>query len=415
MKINNLVMVAATGKIDNQFVGIRISNNKIEFHYPETYVLSDNDDDLRKDILSILRTILLAKTKSNDMSSYNSKHIINNEFPLSAYLWIISDYLVYGRYENRERVFEKGARGKINWKRTMHSNPAISNGNVIYTELISEKKSQTDNLLTEIYNFCVKKSVDSIGWLYSLSFDTNGINYYQLFNEKKYINAINDEMSHTFDDNKRIRLQNMKSIISGLDDDIINTKEIIFGVDSYEYVYEKMVDSMFSHVDDIRIFYPTADWDLLIEKESVKSTNLRPDTILIRDNNVYILDAKYYRYGTTFEIDDIPETTSIQKQITYGEYVKKVHEGVYSDVYSAFVMPYSKTTNLHKDKFNKNIEFIGIATADWIESKKVNSRRIAGILVDTNFLINNYLKKDDANYDLITTTIKNNVKKGVVR
>ena len=55
------------------------------------------------------------------------------------------------RYENREKVYERGARGKINWKKTMHSNPAISNGNVIYTEIISEKKSQTDNLLTEIY------------------------------------------------------------------------------------------------------------------------------------------------------------------------------------------------------------------------------------------------------------------------
>ena len=41
---------------------------------------------------------------------------------------------------------------------------------------------------------------------------------------------------------------------------------------------------------------------------------------LIKNNKVYILDAKYYRYGTTFFAGDMPETTSIQKQITYGEY-----------------------------------------------------------------------------------------------
>ena len=190
MKINNLVKVAATGKVDNQFVGIRINNNQIEFHYPETYKLSDNDDELRKDIINILRTISLAKTLSSDMSSYNTKHTTDNVFPLGAYLWIISDYLTYGRYENREKVYQRGAKGKINWKRTMHSNPAISNGNVVYTEIISEKKSQTDNLLTEIYNFCVKKSVDSIGWLYGVTFDTNGVDYYRLFNEKKYINNL---------------------------------------------------------------------------------------------------------------------------------------------------------------------------------------------------------------------------------
>ena len=419
MKINNLVKVAATGKVDNQFVGIKINNNQIEFHYPETYVLADNDDDLRKDILNILRTVSLAKTKSSDMSSYNTKHANTNVFPLGAYLWIISDYLTYGRYENREKVYERGARGKINWKKTMHSNPAISNGNVIYTEIISEKKSQTDNLLTEIYNFCVKKSVDSIGWLYGVTFDTNGIDYYRLFNEKLYINAINTEMTHTFDDGKRIRLQNMKNVILGLDEDIINTREVIYGVDSYDYVYERMVDSMFSKVDNIKEFYPSATWELEVENNvPINSSNLRPDTILIQKEvvdgkevkKVYILDAKYYRYGTTFKVGDIPETTSIQKQITYGEYVKRMKKGEFERVYSAFIMPYSKAINIHKDRFNNDIEFIGTATAKWIDSKGETNRKIAGILVDTNFLVNNYIKKNPDNYDAIIRMIEDNIK-----
>ena len=36
MAIKNLVKIPASGKVDNQFVGIKISNNQIEFHYPET-------------------------------------------------------------------------------------------------------------------------------------------------------------------------------------------------------------------------------------------------------------------------------------------------------------------------------------------------------------------------------------------
>ena len=57
MKITNLEKIAATGELNNQFVGVKIANNKIEFHYPETYQLSDSDDELRRDILSVLRTI----------------------------------------------------------------------------------------------------------------------------------------------------------------------------------------------------------------------------------------------------------------------------------------------------------------------------------------------------------------------
>lgn len=417
MKITeNLKTIKATGQVDNQFIGIKISNNQIEFHYPETYVLSNDDDGLRKDILAILRTVSLAKTKSSDMSSYNAKHVNNNVFPLGAYLWIINDYLTYGRYENREKVYEHSIKGKINWKKTMQSNPFISNGNVIYNDIISEKKNQKDNLITEIYNCCVCNAMDNIGWLYGLLYDCNGIDYRGMFvrNLKLYINAINTELTHVFDDNKKIRLQNMKNILLGLDEDLINTREVIYGVDSYDYVYERMIDSMLSKCDNIKEFYPNATWDLVLESKPLNSSNLRPDTVLIdkKTNKVYILDAKYYRYGTTFKLSDIPETTSIQKQITYGEYVKALKKGVYADVFSAFLMPYSKNVNNHKERFNKDLEFVGIATAKWFDEDgkdTTNNRKIVGVLIDTNFLVNNWIRKNEDNISNLISLIETNI------
>lgn len=412
MEIRNLKKIAATGRLDNQFVGIRIFNNQIEFHYPETYKLADDDDGLRKDILAVLRTVSLAKTKTSDMSSYNTQHRNRDVFPLGSYLWLINDYLTYGRYENREKTYERGIRGRVNWKKTMHSDPIISGGSVIYSNFISEKKSQVDNLLTEIYFFCVQRAVDAIGWLYGIVFDPNGIDYYRLFNEKKYLAAINTELTHTFDDQKKIRLNNMKNVITGLDDDMINTREIIYGVDSYEYVYERMVDAMFSKVDDIRDFYPNATWDLVVERSIVDSSNLRPDTVLIKNNKVYILDAKYYRYGTTFNPADMPETTSIQKQITYGEYVKKVKAGQYDDVYSAFVLPYSKTQNRHADLFNEDMEVAGIGQATWLDAAGNNSRKIVAILLDTRFLISNWISRNEDNIDGIVSLIEQSLGDG---
>ena len=57
MKIANLEKVAATGELNNQFVGVKIANNKIEFHYPETYQLSDSDDELRRIFLIHARKV----------------------------------------------------------------------------------------------------------------------------------------------------------------------------------------------------------------------------------------------------------------------------------------------------------------------------------------------------------------------
>lgn len=410
MKISNLEIKPSTGKIDSQFVGIKIKENNIEFHYPETYDLSNDEEGLRKDIVTILRSVGLAKTFTSDKSSYNQSHKDEYVFPLKSFLWIINDYLTYGKYENLEKKFQEGIKGKINWKRTMSSNPAFSNGNIVYTNIVSEKQNQTDNLLTEIYFFCVQKSIDSIGWLYNLKFNNNGIDYYKLFNEKKYLNTINNELSHSFMDTKKIRLNHMKDIIIGLDDSMLETNELIFGVDSYEYVFEKMIDTMFSRVDNKKEFYPNATWDLVVENNIKDSSNLRPDTILIdkKTNNVYIIDAKYYRYGQTFNSNHLPETTSIQKQITYGEYIKKVKEGKYNNVYSAFLMPYSKTRNDHADMFNKDIEFVGIGSAKWIEANESN-RKIAAILIDTKFLINNWIKSSDPIVDELITLIKEKV------
>lgn len=418
MEIKNLSLIESTGKTDNQFVGIRIFNNQIEFHYPETYTLSNSNEGLRKDIISILRTVSLAKTKTSDVSSYHTNHSKSDSFPLSAFLWIINDYLTYGRYENTEKKYEHGVKGRINWKQTLHYNPVVSNRNVIYTKIISEKKSQKDNLLTEIYYFCVQKAVDSIGWLYGLSFDSNGINYYHLYNKKRYLNAINSELLHTFDDQKKIRLNSMKNIIVGLDENLINTREVIYGVDSYEYVFERMIDSMFSKVDNITDFYPRADWELVLLSQSVASTNLRPDTVIVQTNpdtgekKVYIIDAKYYRYGTTFKPSDMPETTSIQKQITYGEYLKKAKQGLYSDVYSAFILPYSKDNNIHREQFYHDLEFVGIGKARWFLKDETNAyanRQIAAILIDTKFLINNWLRKKEDNILNLIHLIEKNI------
>lgn len=420
MDLSEITLVPATGLGDNKFVGIKIENGHIEFHYPDTFELSSSkesprpiDEKLRKDIVLVLRSVELARTPTSEKSSYNTRRKRENVFPLRAFLWIINDYLTYGRYINKERQYEHGVKGKINWKKTMRAMPAISSGNVVYSDIVSERKSQHDNLLSEIYFYCVQKSIDSIGWIYNLSFDNGGVNYYRLFNEKKYIGAINSELSKSFDDLKKMRLSNMKSVILGLDDSVLATKKLIYGVDSYEYVFEKMLDAMFSKVDRKSDFYPSAFWDVLYPKpDSVKSTNLRPDTISIRDRKVFILDAKYYQYGKTFDPRDLPETTSIQKQITYGEYIKKVKEGQYDDVFSAFVMPYNKHSSDNPGELDGDIEFIGIAKADWIDADE-HSRKIAGILIDTRFLVENWIRGCDSAFSELTDTIE--VKVGEAR
>ena len=114
---------------------------------------------------------------------------------------------------------------------------------------------------------------------------------------------------------------------------------------------------------------------------------LEPDTIMIYEDKIYVIDAKYYRYGKTGNPDHLPSTSSINKQITYGEYVK---EKKGKDPFNAFLMPY----NMHENPFELNGEFatIGEAISKW-KSGNNKYEHIQGILVDTRFLMHNYENK----------------------
>ena len=115
---------------------------------------------------------------------------------------------------------------------------------------------------------------------------------------------------------------------------------------------------------------------------------------------MYILDAKYYKFGITKKRSDLPHTDSIQKQITYGDHIiankSKYNDIDPNNVYNAFILPYDKNDIENENyKLSHSIEFCGFAESDWKEHKFENSyERIALILVDYKYLLDCYYKKE---------------------
>lgn len=156
-----------SNELDDSFIGIKIRNEHIHFYYPEMYHLSLKNPEkkyfkisdlqlndflsFRKDVLSILNTISLAKTVSKDKIKIESTISNNTSISLISYLWITQDYLTNGFYINREKIYKNNVNGKVNWKRTLNTSPIISNSNIIYNNVIVEKRSELDNLIVEIH------------------------------------------------------------------------------------------------------------------------------------------------------------------------------------------------------------------------------------------------------------------------
>ena len=129
-----IYLVRSTNEDNNAFVGVRISNDSIEFHYPESYDLSGLDGvstiknlkEFRRDMIDILHTISLAKTRSSSIQKTADGISSTKSFAFMSYLWVIRDYITNGMYRNAEKVYKNNAKGKVNWKRTLSTRPIIS-------------------------------------------------------------------------------------------------------------------------------------------------------------------------------------------------------------------------------------------------------------------------------------------------
>lgn len=391
-----------TNSNDDSFIGIKIKNNIIDFYYPETYNLNKKSlNDLRPDVLSILNTIAIAKTLSNSKAKLESSFASNSALPLLSYLWMIRDFLQNGFYVNREIIYKVNQNGKVNWKRTINTQPIVSNKNVIYKDIVVQVKNNLDNILVEINKYCVKKSIDFLGWLFGIN-DSKFIQLPPFHSAIKpvYVDALLKELNKTFDDEKKLRLSHMLKIVQGLNDDD-NANELVYGVDSYAYIFERMIDSIFGNQDATK-FNPGAKWYLKSNEDPFDSSKLRPDTILVNNKTAYVLDSKYYRYGYTTNKNDLPETTSIQKQITYGDFIKqnKLDDNIRS-IRSAFILPYNKYDN--QLGLSSTLEYIGYSKTDYRKGNEDHDI-IHAFLIDLKYVIDTWNKK--RHFDEVTKLIE---------
>lgn len=306
---------------------------------------------------------------------------------------MINDYLANGFYVNREKVYKINQSGKINWKKTMQSDPIVSGKSIVFPNVTVERTSSIDNLIVEIHRYCVKKSIDYIGWLFNLKSDFIEAKPFNKTVKQLYLDTIRQELEHTFVDKKKILLVHMKNVITGLDE-CSDNKDFVYGVDTYYYIFERMIDSIFGNVDKISRFYPTAKWQLARnDYAETESSKLRPDTIIIDATNAYILDSKFYRFGYTGDERDLPETTSIQKQITYGEYIKKnikLNAGMsFSNIYNAFLIPYDKSRDVFKS--DHDLQYVGFAKSTW-KSNDSSHEIVHTFLIDLKHVIKTWNK-----------------------
>ena len=428
-------------KKDKSFVGIKIEDNRPKIYFPMGYRASKPSEDVcKRDFYQ-----LIAVLNDKSLQSYFSEEDLKKsqlDFPFYAYFSVLQYYLDFGYFVESETIYKKGFSGKISWPRTIKRiKPQVvkdegGHDQVVYLNLITRKTSyREDNLITFVHKFCVKESARLIGPLYGIS--ENEVEEPELlFDYELFAEVIQDKIAATFNDKHLEFFHAMLKMVRYLGNkenrgEDGSENEPLFGVNTFAPVWEAMVDKIFGKLPQGVAkdkFNPHLRWndgcrdEKLDESEEEivlndpKRSTLRPDTIMVMGESVYILDSKYYKYGLTGFNSHLPGAESVCKQMAYAEYVEKMKGDPSTplhfaqddtlSIYNAFIMPYCAdagkwdeiaTASPRNDVYT--MKRVGYIYGDW-KDRGQDYHKIHCILLDMKSVMRNYANNPIAQSEL---------------
>ena len=396
----------------DSFVGVKADTDDSMIYFPIGYRLPPNDDDLRDDINNLFSVLaaFMKEDKVIEESKFAAPRTV--DFPMHAYLKVIREYLRTGRYYiETDPRYKTDTKGNASWPRTIREQRALiqKNGSPIYTNMTVRSVTPNANKkITQIHRYCVYEAFDKMGWLY-VPFMPEKPGPHP--DNRESIAVLEKKLAGKCTDIERELFSAMTSMIRYIDEKS-SEKQYFFGTDFFERIWEKMIDKAFG-IDNKEQYFPRTKW-LLDYGQNKTKTPLQPDSIMIYDDKIYVLDAKLYRYGYSGNPDHLPNSSDINKQITYGEYVEQT-KGVDSNkLYNAFIMPFNREDNTFfeigddgnpRPCVTTNIGNIGEAVGEWKPNVK-NYERVQGIVIDTRFLMYNYIGMSDNQKGLLAGAIE---------
>jgi len=400
----------------DRFVGFTINSDNVAINFPLGYELPSSNEEIKKDVKNLLQILTLYTEKKDrllEMDKFSKLEYV--EFPIRAYLNVINYYLEHNGsyYTEKETVFKIDSKGKTNWSKTIKTQkPFIQNDSAVYLKQVVRNSTPNINkLITKIHKYCVYESFEKIGWLYTNHTpDLPDINFHKVL----FISILNTKLQSTNNDSDKLLFRSMISMIEFMDDKS-NDKQLYFGTDKFETVWEKVIDKYFG-VSNKKEYFPRASWIEYSKGSNVskKTHALEPDTIMIYKDNFYILDAKFYRYGVYSDlgIQALPQSSDINKQITYGQYVKNNKANENNKVFNAFIMPFNRL----KNKYDESAYYLNIAEAigDWVTNPET-FERIQGILVDIRYILKNIDGNHDKDKELLSAEIEKVLARNLVQ
>lgn len=390
--------IAPAQKGEYEYIGFDLEANAGRFIFPCRYIASGQENAAdagreKEQKEEAKKIISLIKRVQKEFSLGGSG---DEAFQFYSMIWLIRDYIDNGYYTETERVVRRGNQGRIDWKRTLrHSGIYFDGNNLLYRDFyVRKNKLDEANLLAQIYKCCLVYSAERIGFLYNVSQTERSVFRMDSQADVGFMcYQVQKELGRTFNSYKQMLLRHLLTILKGRQGKI-RTVSLCMHDKEFEYVFEFLVNSVFG-TEIVQDFYN--EYSYKIDGKRISASKLRPDTIMRNpmmggNPDFYVIDAKYYNYGYTENLRDLPQASAIAKQIGYNYYLSKSEHKTF---YSIFLLPFARGEE------EKPVKCIGYAAnaslfssiADKADLKKLNDicfNVVAVCLVDLKTLVDVY-------------------------
>lgn len=322
-----------------------------------------NNFEMLKQLVAVIR-----KYQSKEQKLGLGEHIdVENFNLLSIALELIQNYYEHGLYSNDKQVIELNGDGNILWEKTINENTAyFSNGIPMYldTYTVNHENNEAD-YFRRLHAYVLTEACHQLSAVLGiLDIETLHLSAEEgtHFGSKDYILCrINQELSTQFVTFKQTILHLIKRYIEADTSKTVSDNISFVGTNSFNLVWEDvcsvvMDDCINKSIKELGLSYSknTKQSALLSDvidkplwlheasgKTHVASKTLIPDIVTIKDKELSIYDAKYYKIVLDDNrLNNQPGVGDVNKQYLYElAYHKFAEENQLTIKQNAFLMP----------------------------------------------------------------------------
>lgn len=392
---NNKIKIIEINKniIKFTFVGVISFKDEIVIVLPKYFDLN-----YYTELECILKLVKVFKKIPKSVIKQNKEELLlldseENYSEISICDYLIKDY-IENDYYIRSNVVTKlnNNTGILDWKKTINElNPVFSNGYPIYCDCYYKHiNNNEDYFITQIHQAVVEYAIAKYSYILGyklgkINYDKAKKNLNNLGNSDEIIYAIEMELETSFND-RNINLFKALLIFFKKMQSNENNDLSLYGTTNFNLIWEYLCGYLFKNEYNIlsKEISPIL-WKSKNGKYVINDSNaLKPDILKRYENDLLILDAKYYSIKLLDDsVSGNPGSYDIVKQLSYS---LAFEDRGYRNIISCLLYP--KETG-------KLFDIFGSVNLDFFKQNQIVNIYISPSLIIDRYIYNSKLSEKE--------------------